>query len=842
MKKRLLLLVMTILIAMTALFILLGSVGSTIPSLSMSALAAPPEVIIPTVTIVDPTSAPNDIDTPIVITGTNFAAILSGTMVITPPTTYLGSTALEDVVWSSNTTLSATVQWGLEPGVYTLTVVNPDGGMASLTNAFTVTQGIGVWTTGGPYGGRIQLVALHPEDPTTVYAAGQWVGLFVSEDAGVNWQPMLSASWPTRLVFDAEDSNVMYYSGDSGSFYRTDDSGQTWEVIPNLFYAQNGCFIVYAAAHPTDAGVIYAGTGSCEGIPVLPGEGGVFYSENYGANWVTRTQGLTDTDIVDIIFHPTDPITMVAAARSGNIFQTTDGGLNWHLESTIQDDLRRIYINPYGANEFWALPEIDYQPPVKPYLYKSADLITWEVITPTNDSSPSGGIWSLTFAPGEIWAAGDWGYFSDDGGGSWSGVIDPSQQVGGLRSFAIDPDDPNVIYAADSVEGVLKSSDGGANWWETNEGLAALTTRDLAAAPGQPDLVYVETYENGLLKSANGGYAWQELGVRKGGPGKGRLIAVDPFIPTRVYYPQGCSGSGPCSWYSADAGSSWHEVTMPVPATYTGWTGELTSIAAHPLVSGTLFAGAGFYQELSDFGDGIEPCGIYRSHDYGESWQFLGPTSAISEVLDIAFDAADPDLIYAATNGDGLWQSTDGGANWAHVPVSNTLSPVVVEAIVTHPDVPDKVYVRTYSYAESPNPEPELWLSEDAGDTWQQMTYVFLGIDLVISPPVSGAPPYTLYTGCEAGLCRSTDDGQLWEPVEGAPRPEYLAGASDDERAIIYMGTFGGLATSTGDQTVRASNTVPGRGSVIGSGVYRMATRLQSYWVYLPSVMRGYTP
>jgi len=280
---------------------------------------------------------------------------------------------------------------------------------------------------------------------------------------------------------------------------------------------------------------------------------------------------------------------------------------------------------------------------------------------------------------------------------------------------------------------------------------------------------------------------------------------------------------------------------MPVPAAYAGWSGGLTAIAAHPLVTGTLYAGAGFYQTLSEFGARVEPCGFYRSDDHGESWEFLGPTIPISEVLDIAFDAADPDLIYAATYGDGLWRSTDGGENWAHVPISDTLSPVVVPAIVTHPDVPGKVYVRTYSHAESPNPEPELWVSENAGDTWQQLTYVFLGVDLAISPPASGAPPYALYTGCQAGLCRSTDDGQTWEAVEGAPRPEFLAAAADDERATIYMGTFGGLATSIGTQSTISLDTLPGRGSVLGSGVYRLTARLQSQRVYLPSILRAYT-
>jgi hypothetical protein len=130
--------------ALLLLFCLLGRTDSEAPGAALAAL-----LDAPTVMGVDPTSTPNDLDTSIVITGTGFTAGLSGTLVITPPLAYLGDTALEEIIWVNTTTLSATVPWGLEPGVYTLTVVNPDGISSTLQNAFTVTEGIGVddWRT-----------------------------------------------------------------------------------------------------------------------------------------------------------------------------------------------------------------------------------------------------------------------------------------------------------------------------------------------------------------------------------------------------------------------------------------------------------------------------------------------------------------------------------------------------------------------------------------------------------------------------------------------------------------------------------------------------------------------
>ncbi len=99
-------------LAATLLVALLCLMGQGNPPVLHLALAAPAA---PTVTAVDPASAPNDLDTPIVIIGTDFTADMSGTLVITQPTVRLGNLALNDVGWISSTTLTATCRGGLTP-------------------------------------------------------------------------------------------------------------------------------------------------------------------------------------------------------------------------------------------------------------------------------------------------------------------------------------------------------------------------------------------------------------------------------------------------------------------------------------------------------------------------------------------------------------------------------------------------------------------------------------------------------------------------------------------------------------------------------------------------------
>jgi len=792
----------------------------------------------PTVTNVSPSSAPNDLDTTLVITGTGFAAV---------PTVTLGTTSLDDVGWISAERLTATVPWGLITGTYTLTVTNPNGESGELADAFTVTQGVGVWATGGPYGGRVEEVILHPLTPTTAFATVFQIGVFASFDAAASWDLTLANDWPIWVVFDAQDPNVIYVASDNG-LPRSLDGGQTWEMLPELFHSQNGCYTSYPVPHPTDAGVVYAGGGQCADIPLVPGEGGVFYSEDYGNTWVTRTVGLTDTDIVDITFHPSDPDIMAAATFYGNVFTTTDGGLTWHWAADLGTRLRRLYFSPVGSHEAWIVPHLDYQPPGEVILYKSSDpgVSTWVSTVLTTQLSTSGGIWTMAFVSDTIYAAGDWGYYSDDGGASWEHIIPQSSPFGGIKSFTVDPTDSQIIYAGTEMNGVIKSIDGNATWQEQNRGLAGLQIRELAIPPGEIDTIYANTFERGILRSDDGGQAWLELDLLLGGRPRGQVLSADPFVPDRVYLGSN-SDRFPSMQISEDAGLTWREVTMTLPLTWAGEMGELMTAVPHPLVPGRLLASVGFCRDTAHCNTGQEPNGFYASDDYGENWAFLGPTPPISEVLNIAYDARDPDLVYAGTQGDGLWKSDDRGASWQAVPIPGVLPPVHIADIETHPDLTGTVYVRLYSFAGGPNPQPNLFFSDDAGASWQELPDVDTvfggggGVGLVFAPPAPDAAPYSLYSGCDPGLCRSPDGGLTWELVEGAPRPvansnnPALVAGTDGQRVRIYVGTPGGIATPAG-----LREPIPGLGQIYGGGVYRYTlTPFQEHWVYLPLVLRN---
>jgi photosystem II stability/assembly factor-like uncharacterized protein len=705
-----------------------------------------------------------------------------------------------------------------------LTVETPGEGSGSLPNGFTVTPGIGVWTTGGPYGGEIVGLVLHPLTPTTVYALAHNAGIFASYDGAAHWQPILLDATPNLLVFDADD--LVAYFGSAGCLLRTEDGGSTWEsILPPGSY---GSF--YPAAHPITPGVVYVGSSAHPGL---------FRLDDYGDTWVTLTVGLTDTHIMAIAFHPQDPDKMLVGTRDGNVFLSTDGGETWDFRARVSSHIERLYFNPSEAHEAWATTESPYTHYHPPHLlYKSEDpeLGVWTPITVAGGNV----VRSLTFLSDTIWSAGAEGFTSTDGGASWSPVSRAGLLPGWMedtREFAIDPNNPDVVYAGDLGHAMFKSSDGGATWSKTNEGLAAVVPRGLAVSPTDPDTLYAETYALGVVKSSNGGHSWRSLGIGKGGFAK--PLAVDPVTPTRVY--MGDQGSGDVRLQiSEDAGDTWHEMTATLPVTWSGWKADILEVAPHPNISGTILIGARFLLSWALPDAGTERGAIYASDDYGEHWEYLGPTEPISRVVEFAYDAVDPNLVYAATYGTGLWKSTDGGTNWQQV----TSFPGVpwLWSVAAHPDVPGSVFVKC---DRAPIADPTLFVSQDAGETWEALPPCDDCGSLLFVPPERRKPPYTLYAGPNRtnGLFRSTDGGYTWEQVEDVPATDIysLAAGSDDERVVVYVGISGGVV-SPQSQAAAASDVIPGRGSVMGGGVYRMTTRLLNQRVYLPLIFKGYAP
>jgi photosystem II stability/assembly factor-like uncharacterized protein len=779
--------------------------------------AASPEQA-PTIVAVDPSTAPNDLDTPIVITGTGFTAV---------PTVTLGSTLLDDVGWVSSATLTATVPWGLITGTYTMTVANPDGITGTLPNAFTVTQGIGVWNAGELYGGLGRQVVINPLTPTTLYVTSEDVGVFRTRDGAGNWA-FTYASPVGRLSIDPISPNRLYlaaYPHAGGVFYRSDDEGSTWITLTTTFPAtgtvvrdcSGGWGMV---AHPSNPGTVYAY--ACD---AGDGKSGLLRSTNWGQDWTPAMGGITDTQVTALAFHPDDPDVMVLGTAGGNVYRTTDGGAGWTHASAPVEYVGMLAVNPFGAHDVWVGAQDVFTGPCALLKSADADLTAW-VAMEAAPGEPVCAESAIRFAPltwggaysGTVFVAGHGDlYKTSNGGSTWA----PFGGDAGIHDIALHPTEPNTIYLAHYRDAVHKTTDGGASWQAASQGLTAMFPWQLAAVPGRPEVVFARIWGwPGVFRSTRGGATWQFLQVGDEESGAESLL-VDPTDPTRVYV--GVSGR---VYASTDSGDTWPTYGELVPPTqYADCNQFPKTLLGLPGQRGTLLAGV---QHWCGPAPTEQRGSIYRSTDYGEHWERVHPAGAleISPVSDLAYDPASPLVVYAATGkdeGGGLFKSIDGGQDWYRVGAStiDTAKDVVVEPGT------GRVFVTKGCCLP-------LYVSDDGGENWTATGYGggHNVHDILFAP---GDPPI-LYDAAQQGLYRSIDGAGSWQPADGElgqVTVYALAVVTESNRVVLYAGTSGGLVT----ETVGASMQPDAGGTLVNAGVYRH-TILRLWWVYLPVVAR----
>jgi hypothetical protein len=66
-------------------------------------------------------------------------------------------------------------------------------------------------------------------------------------------------------------------------------------------------------------------------------------------------------------------------------------------------------------------------------------------------------------------------------------------------TLAINPSDPNVIYAGTGDQGIFRSTNGGADWSARNGGLTTLRISSIAIDRSNPDIIYAGTL-NGVFQ------------------------------------------------------------------------------------------------------------------------------------------------------------------------------------------------------------------------------------------------------------------------------------------------------------------------------------------------------
>jgi photosystem II stability/assembly factor-like uncharacterized protein len=189
--------------------------------------------------------------------------------------------------------------------------------------------------------------------------------------------------------------------------------------------------------------------------------------------------------------------------------------------------------------------------------------------------------------------------------------------------------------------------------------------------------------------------------------------------------------------------------------------------------------------------------GIFKTTNNGVTWEAIfddaGPTLSIG---DMALAPSDPLIIWvgtgeangeqqAASLGDGVYRSLDGGKTWEHMGLSDTRS---IHRVAIHPTDPNTVFVAAPGHRWGPNEERGLFRTTDGGRSWQNVLYINENTGVVeVAMESNGRVLYAaayqrrrhawgnLTGGPDSGVYRSMDGGDTWEKLGGG-LPEGILG------------------------------------------------------------------
>src|SRR5919206_5143804 len=203
------------------------------------------------------------------------------------------------------------------------------------------------------------------------------------------------------------------------------------------------------------------------------------------------------------------------------------------------------------------------------------------------------------------------------------------------------------LYAA-TGDGIARLDEAG-DEWTVELSLAGSGAQCLAVDPHDPDTVYAGLREGGVRRTTDGGRSWVDCALPEPGAFSLAVSAVDGAL---------YAGTEPSRLFrSDDGGDTWRELDalldLPSRPTWSfpprPWTSHVRWIAASPHEAGLLLAG-------------IELGGVMRSTDGGETWADHRP-GAQRDVHCLAWHPSAPGRAYEAGGGGAAW-SRDGGCSW----------------------------------------------------------------------------------------------------------------------------------------------------------------------------------
>jgi hypothetical protein len=605
--------------------------------------------------------------------------------------------------------------------------------------------------------GRVTAIAVDPGESNHLLVGTAAGGLWETGDGGGAWSPRTDDQ-PTlsigALAFDPSDTSTVYAgTGEGNSEYShlgqgilvSRDGGSTWTVVADEVFSGIGFYRL--GVDPRNGQRLIAAT-----------TGGAAVSGDGGASWSLLHRGLTWD--VSLAYHG-DQAEVLLAAPDGLFggrgegaparvtlpgLQALDPDRERMAVAHVPSDPGQVYVfaATQGEARLWhratadgsydpvALPSFPVGEYIEHVLAVEQASYDWYVFAPLTEDTVYLGAIELVKG---VRSRGEW-VWSDISSRIGEGdSIHPDQ-----HTMAFDAHDPNVIYAGNDG-GIFRSPDAGQSWQSLNAGLSIGEVEYLTQRPDESDWLMAGLQDNGTIRR-EGAHGWTQVGLGDGGDCGTNMAKPDVCFHSYYYM------SLERSTHRGDR-DSWEKVTPP------GDSDQLLKLFYPPVeVNDELVAKAGQI--------------VYLSTRSGDDWTQIPLPQPDANHLSVASALAIParDCVVVGTiHGEVLRIELQNG-NWGPPAALTKPRDGWISDLLVDPETRQRYWV-TFS-----NPGA-VFRSDDAGATWINVTANLpsIPVNAIVTDP---SDPDRVWVACDVGVFESTDAGGRWS-VFGVGLPNALA-------------------------------------------------------------------
>ena len=313
---------------------------------------------------------------------------------------------------------------------------------------------------------RADYIAVLPPHPSLLFAGVGGGHVFSSADAGLSWSSTGEGlggdanSLAVRQVFhlgvDTGSYDTTVFAGTLFGLYRLTPGAAAWAPCNTGLTSLDVRALAVSGDGVVSSGktvAVFAGTG-----------GGLFVSVDGGDTWVRKTAGLPSGPDPAVNALATDPVSpsIVYAGTGVGLFKSLDGGETWSqldTGSTFMLSVTAIAVDPLA--------------PSRVYLSGFKTFACSPLCLP------------VAFQPIAL--------RSLNGGASWLSMDALANNY--VRAFAATTTLPARVFAGMTGNGVFASSDGGATWAASSDGLPAGGVTSLVIDPTLPSLIFTGSFQ-----------------------------------------------------------------------------------------------------------------------------------------------------------------------------------------------------------------------------------------------------------------------------------------------------------------------------------------------------------